>query len=78
MNKCRCDIGNVDVHKASDVKHLRSKKHLENELIIPELLFEEPIENNIKKTYNPKPFRQIAKDNIKLDDKDLAKKMINP
>ena len=43
----------VDVHRASYVKHLRSKKHLENEkqneMIIPECLFQETVENKIKK-----------------------------
>ena len=75
MNNCKCELCNVDVHRASDVKHLRSKKHLENikqsEMIIPEWLFKETIENKIKKLYNPKPLRQLARDNIELDDKQL-------
>ena len=54
----------------------------QNELIIPEWLFKEPIENKTKNIYNPKSLKQIARDNIKLDDKqinkELAKKMINP
>ena len=29
MNSRKCDICNIDVHRASYVKHLRSKKHLE-------------------------------------------------
>ena len=86
MNSRRCEICNVDVHRASYMKHLRSKKHLENmkqnEMIIPEWLFQEPIENKIKKIYNPKSLKQLARNNIKLDDKqlnkELAKKMINP
>ena len=86
MNSRRCEICNVDVHRASYMKHLRSKKHLknikQNEMIIPEWLFREPIENKIKKIYNPKPLKQLARNNIKLDDKqlnkELAKKMINP
>ena len=40
MNSRKCDICNVDVHRGFYVKHLRSKKHIENEkqneLIIPE------------------------------------------
>ena len=68
------------------MKHLRSKNHLENmkqnEMIIPEWFFLEPVENKVKKIYNPKPLRQLARDNIRLDDrqlkKELAKKMINP
>ena len=51
-------------------------------MIIPEWSFLEPIENKIKKIYNPKSLKQIARNNIKLDDKqlnkELAKKMINP
>ena len=86
MNSRKCDVCNVDVHRASFVKHLRSKKHLENmnqnDMIIPEWLFQEPVENKIKKIYNPKSLKQLARNNIKLDDKqlnkDLARKMINP
>ena len=86
MNSRRCEICNVDVHRASYIKHLRSKKHLENikqnEMIIPEWLFQEPVENKINKIYNPKSLKQLARNNIKLDDKqlnkELTKKMINP
>ena len=70
-------------------KHLRSKKHLENieqnEIIIPEWLFKEersPIKKKIQKVFNPKTLKQIARQNIKLNDKeldkDIAKKMNNP
>ena len=49
MNTRKCEICNVDVHGASLTKHLRSKKNLENEkfndMIIPEWLIQEPIEN---------------------------------
>ena len=51
-------------------------------MIIPEWLFLEPIENKINKILNPKPLRQIARDNIRLDDKqlnkELARRMLNP
>ena len=53
MNSRECEICNVDVHRASFAKHLRSKKHSENikqnEVIIPEWLYKEHIENKIKK-----------------------------
>ena len=86
-NSRRCESFNFDVHRASYAKHLNSKKHLENirqdDINIPEWLFkeeQEPIKK--KKIYNPKTLKQIARDNIKLDDKELvkelAKKMINP
>ena len=41
---------------------------------IPECLFREeqtPIKEKIKKVYNPKSFKQIARSNIKLDDKEV-------
>ena len=86
MNSRKCEICNVEIHRPSFMKHLRSKRHLENlkrnDMIIPEWLFQEPIEIKIKKIYNPKPLKQLARDNIRLDDKqlnkELAKKMINP
>ena len=65
----KCDVWNNDVHRASYVKHLRSKKQIENEkmnnMIIPERLFQEPIENKIEKIYKPKSLKQIARDNFR-------------
>ena len=86
MKSRKCDVCNVNVLRASYAKHLTSKIHLENEkqseMIIAEVLFKERIENKIKKKYNPKSLKQIARDNIILDDKqlnkELAKKMNNP
>ena len=53
MNSRKCDICNVDVHRASFAKHLKSKKHSENlkedNMIIPEWIFKQPIENKNKK-----------------------------
>ena len=84
-NSRTCEICNVIVHRASFVKHLRSKKHLEileqNEMIIPDWLFKEersPIKKKIQKVYNPKTLKQLAREKIKLDDKELDKVMINP
>ena len=85
MNSRKCEICNIDVLRASYVEHLGSKKQSEiikqNEMIIPEWLIKEPIENKINKLYNPKSLKQIARDNIRLDDKqlnkELAKKMLN-
>ena len=86
MSSRRCEVCNVDVHRSSYAKHLKSKKHIENmkqnEMIIPEWLYQEPVENKYNKTYNPKSLKQLARNNIKLDDKqlnkELAKKMLNP
>ena len=84
-NSHTCEVCNVNVHRASFVKHLRSKKHLENreknETIMPDWLFKEersPIKKKIQKVYNPKTLGQLAREKIKSDDKELAKMMINP
>ena len=54
-NSCRCDIRQNNVLRASYAKHLRGKKHKENEkkneMIIPEQLFQEPIENKIENIF---------------------------
>ena len=84
-NRRTCEICNVNVHRASMPKHLRSKKHLENieqnEMIIPDWFFKEektPIKKKMEKVYNPKTLKQLAREKIKLDDKEFAKIMINP
>ena len=88
-NSRTCEVCNVNVHRASLVKHLRSKKHIENieqnEMIIPDWLFKEErstIKRKIQKVYNPKTLQQLARQNIKTNDKEidekLAKKMIKP
>ena len=88
-NSRTCEVRNVDVHRASYVKHLRSKKHLEDEkqnrMITPEWLIKEeqaPIRKKSFEVYNPKTINKIARENIKTNDKELekelAKKMINP
>ena len=84
-NSRTCEICNVNVHRASMQKHLRSKKHLENmkqnEMIIPEWFFKQekaPIKKKIQKVDNPKTFKQLAREKIKLDDREFAKIMINP
>ena len=67
-NSRTCEICNVNAHRASFVKHLRSKKHLknikQNEMIIPEWLFKKersPIKKKIQKVYNPKTLQQLAR-----------------
>ena len=50
-------------------------------MIIPEWFFKEektPIKKKIQKLCNPKTLKQLAREKIKLDDKELAKIMINP
>ena len=60
INSRTCEICNVDVHRASFLKHLRTKKHLENieqnEMIIPDWLFKQeqtPIREKIQKVLKP-------------------------
>ena len=75
----RWNICNVDVHRASLAKHLRSKNYLENKkkiMNIPQWLFKQPLENK-KTIYNPKPLTPIARHNINVDDKQLNKKLAN-
>ena len=52
MNSRKCDVCDIDVHRASYIKHLRSEKHIENmkknEMIILEWLFQETVENKVK------------------------------
>ena len=74
MKGRRCDLCKIDVQRASCAEHLRSEKHLEKENEkngIPEWLFQEPIGNKIELIYNPKSLKQIARNNIELDDKQL-------
>ena len=79
MNSRKCEVCNINVHRASYVKLLRSGKHLENEkqlkMIIPEWLFQQPNENKIRNIYKPKSLNLIVRDNIKLDDKQLNKEL---
>ena len=84
-NSRTCEVCVVNVHRASIQKHLRSKKHLEkleqNEMTIPEWFFKEektPIKKKLQKVFNSKTLKQLAREKIKLDDKELAKMMINP
>ena len=56
MNSRKCEVCNVDVHRASYIKHLRSKKHSEKikriKIIIQDWLFQEPVENKFIKIHN--------------------------
>ena len=64
---------------------MRSIKHLENQSIIPNNFFNENLSSSSKintKKYNPLKLSDLARDKIKLNDrelnKELAKKMLNP
>ena len=78
----RCKNCNTNVHRASYAKNLRSKKHLKNlrknDIIIPEWFFKEeqgPIRKKLKYAYNAETLKQIARDNIRLHDKELVKEL---
>ena len=52
-----------------------------DEVNIPESLLKEkqtPVENEIEKVNNRKSIKQLTREKIKLDNKELAKQMINP
>ena len=72
-NSRRCEFCNVNVHGASYGKHLRSEKHLENLKIIPEWFFQEPIENINEEIFNPNLLKRIAREIIKINDKEWDK-----
>ena len=78
-NSRRCVNCNIDVDRASFAIQLRNMKLLEIEkddaILISEWLFEELIENKLWKLYNPKPLKQVARDKMKLDDKQLKKQL---
>ena len=69
MNSRKCEVCNADVNRASYAKHLRSRNHLENikqnETIIPEWLFQKPVENKNKKLSNLNSLKQLERDNNK-------------
>ena len=48
QNKRRCEICNVDVHKSSYAKHLRSKMHEDNQILIPSNFFNESTSKDTK------------------------------
>ena len=83
-NRRRCGICIINVQRASFAKYLESKKNFEietqEEMNIPEWLFKESIENEIRKC-NPKTLKQTAIRKIRIDDeklkRELAKKMIH-
>ena len=59
-NRLRCEVCNVDIHRASMQKHFRSKKRSEkekqNEMINPERLFKQkqtPIRKKTQKGIRP-------------------------
>ena len=78
----RCELCNTKVQRAFYAKHLRSEKHLQNlrknDIIIPKWLFKEeqgPIKKKIKNVYNAESLKQIARDKIRLHDKELDKEL---
>ena len=80
-----CKICDINIHKSSIAKHLRSIKQLENQSIIPSYFFNENPFSSSKlntKKYNPPKLSDLARDKMKLNDrelnKELARKMLNP
>ena len=64
----------LDVDRARFAKHSRYRNHIgkkPEEKIKPEWLLEEPIVNVPRKICNQKPLKEIAREIIKTDDKQL-------
>ena len=82
MESRRCDNCNFDVHRATYAEHLGSKKHLEkithDDMNIAEWLYKEEQRPNKKKIYkcNPKTIKQIARDKISSDDKEIYEELV--
>ena len=82
----RCEICNIDVHRSSFAKHLRSEKHKENERIIPSWLFieEEQRPQRITRITQVRvpTLRELAMNQIQLPkkelEKEIARRMLNP
>ena len=76
-NKRYCEKCDIIIHRASFAKHLRSKKHLNLQPNIVDTLIQ-PTTSAI----NPKTLQELARDKIKLTNRELnkllAEKMINP
>ena len=49
MNSRKGEICDVDVHRASYAKHLRSETQMESEIIFQKWLYKEAVDNKIKK-----------------------------
>ena len=77
-NKKYCEKCNIIIHRASYAKHLKSKKHLQDQkdILIQPTTSKEDIVNN------PKSLKELARDKIKLNNrelnKEIGKKMFNP
>ena len=78
-NKRYCEKCDIIIHRASFAKHLRSKKHLNLQPNIVDTLIQP---TTSRKLNNPLSLKEIARDNITLNNRELnkliAKKMINP
>ena len=81
-NKRYCEKCDIIIHRASFAKHLRSKKHLNKLQNDNENRVLQPTTSRENTAINPKSLKELARDNIKLTDKELnkeiAKKMLNP
>ena len=54
------------------------EKEKQKEMILPDWLFKEeqaPFKNKILKIYNPKTLKQIARENIKINARELEEKI---
>ena len=70
MNRRRCEDCNIEIHKSSYRRHLRSRKHIEsleeNEIIISERIRSENIRSVIEQLRNQQSLELLPGNNIIL------------
>ena len=81
-NSRKCDLCKVIIRRASYAKDLRSRNYLETkkqlEMLIPDWIFQDLVENKPEQLHNPESLKQIAGKFIEKYENELAKKMFNP
>ena len=70
-NKKYCEKCNIIIHRASFAKLLKSKKHFQDK---KDILIQPSTSNKFIKN-NPKSLKELARDKIKLDNKELNKEL---
>ena len=85
LDKKYCEICDIHINRASMSKHLKSKKRLnklQNNNEDQTNIMNQPTTSNEDIRNNPKSLKELARDKIKLDNKELnkeiTKKMLNP
>ena len=73
-----CDVCNKQIHRSSFAKHLKSKLHEANALLISPNLFEEPIRQRAQQARTVPTLRKLARAKVNLSNKEVGEHMLNP